>query len=124
MYFFKQFWETIKEDILKLCDDFYSCKANLERVNWANIALISKVEYPESLGEYKLISLINSSLKIISKFLASRLGKVMDDLVDSAQSAFLRGRCILDNIAITEELIFSMKMRRLLTWVHIESGLC
>lgn len=29
-------------------------------------------------------------------------------LVDSAQSAFCKGRCILDNIATAEELIFSI----------------
>lgn len=113
MFFFKQFWETIKDDIFILCDDFYAGKANLERINWANIALIPKVESPESPGDYMPISLINSSLKIISKLLATRLGKVMDDLVDTAQSAFLKGRCILDNVAIAVELIFSMKKRRM-----------
>ncbi|XP_039134175.1 uncharacterized protein LOC120271557 [Dioscorea cayenensis subsp. rotundata] len=37
----------------------------------------------------------------------------MDTLVDHAQSAFLKGRCILDNFAIAEEAIFSMHKRRL-----------
>lgn len=37
----------------------------------------------------------------------------MDKLVDYAQSAFLKGQCILDNVATAEELIFSMNMRRL-----------
>lgn len=37
----------------------------------------------------------------------------MNELVDSYQSAFVKGRCILDNIATTEELIFSLHKRRL-----------
>ncbi|XP_039129007.1 uncharacterized protein LOC120265183 [Dioscorea cayenensis subsp. rotundata] len=113
IFFFKQSWETVKEDIFKLCEDFYDGRANLERINWANIALIPKVESPEHPRDYRPISLVNSSLKILSKILATRLGKVMDKLVDHAQLAFLKGRCILDNVATAEELTFSMKRRRL-----------
>lgn len=88
-------------------------RANLERINWANIALIPKVVSPDSPRDYRSISLINSSLKIVSMLLATRLGNVMNDLVDNNQSAFLKGRCILDNVAIAEELIFSMNKRRM-----------
>ncbi|XP_039122026.1 uncharacterized protein LOC120258641 [Dioscorea cayenensis subsp. rotundata] len=98
LYFFKLFWDTVKNDIFKLCEDFYFGRANLERINWANLALIPKVESPELLGDYRPISLINSTLKIISKLLAIRLSK---------------GRCILDNVVVVEELIFSMQKRRL-----------
>lgn len=99
--------------MLKLCEDFYFGRANLERINWANIALIPKVEPSETPGDFRPISLINSSLKILSKILASRLSKVMNSLVDSDQSAFLKGRCILDNIATAKELIFSLHKHRI-----------
>lgn len=78
----------------------------------ANLALIPKVETPETLGDYHPINLINSTLKIISKLLASRLSKVMNLLVNAEQSVFMKGRCILDNIATAEELIFSIHKRR------------
>lgn len=86
-------------------------RANLERINWVNIALIPKVQTSEALGDFLPISLINSAMKILSKILASRLSKVMNLLVDNAQSTFLKGRCILDNIATAEELIFSFHKR-------------
>lgn len=63
--------------------------------------------------DYHLISLINSSLKIISKLLTTGLIKVMNGLVDNVQLAFLKGRCVQDNIAIVEELIFSIHKLRL-----------
>lgn len=87
--------------------------ANLERINWASIALIPKVATPGGPGDYRPISLINSSLKILSKLLASLLSPVMNSLVDSNQSAFMKGRCILHNIAIAEELIFFLHKKRL-----------
>lgn len=106
-------WEIVKGEIMHLCEDFFAGKVNLERINWACIALIPKVFSPASPRDFRPISLINSSLKIISKILASRLSTVMDSLVDHAQSAFLKGRCILDNIASAEEAIFSIHKRRL-----------
>lgn len=113
LIFFRHFWETIKLDLLNLCEDFYWGRENLERNNWVNIALIPKVDSRKSPRDYRPISLINSSLKILSKILASRLSAVMNDLVDTDQSAFLKGRCILDNIATAEELIFSLHKRKL-----------
>lgn len=38
--FFRNYWDTIKGDLLNLCKDFYAGHANLERINWASIALI------------------------------------------------------------------------------------
>lgn len=85
----------------------------MERINWANIVLIPKIDSPESPSNYRPISLINASLKIISKLLAARLSNMINSLVDAEQSAFLKGRCILDNIATAEELIFSIHRRKL-----------
>lgn len=87
---------------MRLFEDFYFRRANLERINWASIALIPKIDTPELLGDYWPISLINSSLKILSK-----LGKVLSHLVNFDQSAFLKGMH-LDNITNAEELIFSI----------------
>lgn len=78
-----------------------------------NIALIPKMESLEMPRDFRPISLINSSLKILSKILATRLSKVMIRLVDADQTAFLKGRCILDNIATAEELIFSLHKRKI-----------
>lgn len=113
LYSFILFWDTIKTYLWRLCEDFYFGRANLERINWASIVLIPKVDTLEVPGDYRPISLINSTLKIISKMLATRLSKVICRLVEVEQSAFLKGRCILDNIASAEESIFSIHKRRL-----------
>lgn len=83
MQFFKQCWEMVKDDVFKLCEDFHAGRARLERINWANVTLIPKVASPDSPGDYRPISLINSSLKIVSKILATRLGNEMNALVDN-----------------------------------------
>lgn len=107
--FYQKFWETIKNDIYQLCDDFYWGRANLEKINLANIALIPKIQAPEDPSHFRPISLINSSLEIISKILANRLRAKIDFLVDVTQSAFIRGLCIIDNIITAQELIHYMQ---------------
>ncbi|XP_039122027.1 uncharacterized protein LOC120258643 [Dioscorea cayenensis subsp. rotundata] len=93
---------------------FYFGSSNLERINWANIVLIPKTNSPELVSDFRPISLINSSLKIISKVLASKLGKVIDSLIETHQSVFIAGRCILDNIVAAEETISSLQKRRIM----------
>lgn len=75
--------------------------------------LVPKVDTQELPGDYCPISLINSSIKILSKLLVTRLSKVINSLVDMDQLAFLKGRYILDNITTTEELIFNLHECRL-----------
>lgn len=40
----------IKGDLVKLCEDFYLGKINLEMINWTTIALIPKVHTPKARG--------------------------------------------------------------------------
>lgn len=49
--------------------------------------------------------------------MATQLSKVIGSLVDPSQTAFIKGQYILNNIAIAEELIFSLQ-KRILPW-HI-----
>lgn len=68
IFFFKKFWAIIESDICKICNDFHEGSTALERINWVNIEIIQKVEAANSTFEFRPISLINSFLKIISKF--------------------------------------------------------
>lgn len=88
--FFKQFLDTIKLDSWKLCENYYFGRANLERINWQVLLSFLRLRHPNRRDDYIPISLINSSLKILSKFLATRLSKVMNSLIEANQSAFFK----------------------------------
>lgn len=74
-------------------------------MDYSYICLIPKKERAKSAGDFRPISLINSVQKIISKVLANRLEGVMKDIISPTQSAFLKGRVILDSFAIANEII-------------------
>jgi len=67
--FIKQFWDTVKLDIIRAVNSFHSCGKLAKGSNASFITLIPKTEDPQGLEEYRPISLVGSVYKIISKIL-------------------------------------------------------
>lgn len=94
--FFKKAWPIIREDMHKLCKDFYFHKADIKSINYSYITLVPKKDNPENVNDFRPISLLNSSFKIISKLLANRLqGKALK-IMHANQYGFIKGRTIQD----------------------------
>lgn len=74
IFFFKRFWNFVKEDLIKLMKEVFKRPTQVDRLNYVTIVLISKKDKTKVIGDYRLTSLVNSSMKIISKVLANRLG--------------------------------------------------
>ena len=71
--FLKNCWFLIKHDFYKLCSAFFSEEVCLQSNNASFITLIPKIDGPSTISEYRPISLLNSSVKIITELLANRL---------------------------------------------------
>jgi hypothetical protein len=72
-FFVKKCWHVIKEDFYKLCDDFFHGSLCIDSINSSFVTLVPKVNNPETVSDYRPISLLNCSLKILTKLLADRL---------------------------------------------------
>jgi len=103
--FLKKCWPLIKEDFYKLCFDFFDGQVNLESINTSFITLIPKVNSPETVNDFRPISLLNCSIKLLTKILADRLQRVILQLLHQNQYGFLKGRTIQDCIAWCFEYI-------------------
>jgi hypothetical protein len=101
--FYKVCWPIIKPEIMAAVSAVWSRKlCNFELLNSAYITLLPKKEDAASIKDYRPISLVHSFAKLITKLLANRLAGRLDQLVSPNQSAFIKGRFILDNFMLVQ----------------------
>lgn len=98
LFFYNIFWEVIREDMMKLITKLNQGKERMDRLNYVNIVLIPKKNIAEYITDYRLILLLNNTVKIITKILANRLAPKLLELVGEYQTRFIKGRNILDRI--------------------------
>lgn len=72
LFFYRTFWKEMKDDVIGLLKGFAKGEGSIERINYSLIVLIPKKKTPQAIEDYRPITLLNSSLKIISKVLANR----------------------------------------------------
>lgn len=89
------------------------------------VALIPKVLSPMALRDFRPISLLGSLYKILAKVLARRLAVVMNSIISSSQSAFLKGRHLVDGVLVVNEVVdhaIKIKSRCLILKVDLEKA--
>ncbi|KAK2656845.1 hypothetical protein Ddye_009897 [Dipteronia dyeriana] len=108
MNFIKKNWDWIKDDFMKLMHAFYEDGVVIEDLNYTFITLIPKTKCPVNLKEYRRISLIGSSYKVLAKVLANRLKIIMKLVIGQSQMAFIKGGQIVDSF-VADEVIHQLK---------------
>ncbi|GAU24549.1 hypothetical protein TSUD_148900 [Trifolium subterraneum] len=107
--FLKNFWELLRGDIRSMFDQFHGNSCLPKSLLSYFVALIPKVSSPCSLPDFRPISLLGCLYKLIAKVLAKRLAKVMDSVIASNQSAFIKGRNLVDSVLVVNEVVDSAK---------------
>ena len=78
--------------------------------------------YESTQFDFRPISLVHSFAKLVTKLLANRLAGRLDQLVSPNQSAFIKGRFILDNLLLvqhTTKFLHQQKQPRILLKLDI-----
>lgn len=106
--FYHKFWDLIKGDLVDLFADFHKGSLDLSRLNFALVTLIPKVGEATDMKQFRPISLLNCSFKNFSKLLTLRLSAVAQRIVSPTQSAFIKGRFILESVVVAHEVVHSI----------------
>lgn len=84
---------------------FFETGILLKEWNATAISLIPKASAPSFVRDYRPISCCNVKYKCITKVLPTRMQAVMPFIINHAQSAFIKGRSIVDNVLLMQELV-------------------
>ena len=106
--FYQHFWHEVGNSICKEVKYVFKEGVVPDYLNDTLVTLIQKCKSPESLNNYRSISLCNSVYKIVSNILVERIRPHLSKLVSPVQSAFVLGRKGIDNVLIAQELFYAM----------------
>ena len=83
-----------------------------EFLNRTHIALIPKIQGPETLGNNRPISLCNTIYKVVTKIIFARLRPHLEKIISPLQTAFVPGRKDIDNAIIVQEIIHTLSKKK------------
>ena len=93
------------KDTCAAIHEFFNYGKMIGELKKTLISLIHKCKTPAKVADYMPISCCNVVYKGISKIITNRLKVVLNELMDSNQSAFIPGRQINDNILLAQEFM-------------------
>ncbi|XP_074293131.1 uncharacterized protein LOC141620062 [Silene latifolia] len=97
--------EEIKECLFSIPATKSPALMLLRQLNTTTLTLIPKIENPSSVLEFRPIACCNTLYKCLSKVLCKRPSKVLPDIVSDSQGGFVKGRNIVENVLICQDLV-------------------
>jgi hypothetical protein len=110
--FYQRHWELVGPELCAAVIGFLNGGDMPEEINDTAITLIPKVRNPQSIKQYRPISLCTVLYKIATKCVANRMRPVLDYTISQEQSAFVPGRLISDNALVAFECVHAMKRKK------------
>lgn len=103
--FFTATWHITGTSVIKAVQHFFCSSKLYKATNAYFVTLVPKTQSPSSFTDFRPISLLNFSYKIIAKILASRLSLILPSLISTNQAAFVKGRFIHHHICLSPWII-------------------
>lgn len=103
--FFKASWEILGTELVMAIHHFFSSAFLPTTANATILALVPKFPGASKVSDYRPIALLNTVYKVISRLLVRRIKPILSDLILPSQTAFVKGRLLLENTTLAGELV-------------------
>ena len=97
---------------MEMINDFYLGNLDLTRLNYGVVTLVPKAVDANNVKQFRPICLLNVSFKIFTKLVMDRLTEVAGKIISPSQTAFIKGRYILDGAVMLHEIIHELQTHK------------
>ena len=106
--FLQRHWVSVQTSLLRFVKNaMLTTQVPMETLK-ANTVLIPKGTSPDSIMQFRPITLLNTTYKVLSKVLVNRMRSILQRVIGPYQNSFLAGRSTSDNILVVQELVHTM----------------
>ncbi|XP_019248338.1 PREDICTED: uncharacterized protein LOC109227594 [Nicotiana attenuata] len=109
--FYHTCWDIVGEDIYAMVLAFFNGQQLPKCVTHTNLVLLPKKKEVSTFSDLRPISLSNFINKIFSRVIHERLVDLLPHLISEEQAGFVKGRSIVENVLLTQEIITDIRMR-------------
>lgn len=110
--FYRKYRDIIGEQIIAFVQEFFKTGKLVKSINHTFICRIPKRIEAINFDHFRPISLCNFCYKIVACLLATRMRKVIGNLVAPCQTAFVLGRWIAECSITAQELLHTLKKHK------------
>lgn len=110
--FYQANWDIVGAKVVDFALNAFKDGYFDEKLNETLLCVIPKVERPETINQFRPISLCNVVVKLIAKIMVARIRPIMCRMIPPTQTSFIPGRGCNDNVLVVQEAIHSMKKRK------------
>ncbi|XP_059310107.1 uncharacterized protein LOC132061280 [Lycium ferocissimum] len=109
--FYQRCWEVIKVDVFNVVKAFFEGHTLPKSITHTNLVLLPKKNVVESFSDMRPISLSNFINKVISRVVYGRLDRLLPTMISFNQLGFVKGRNIIENVLLIQEIVTDIRMR-------------
>nr|XP_009786618.1 PREDICTED: uncharacterized protein LOC104234707 [Nicotiana sylvestris] len=109
--FYHSCWDLIGDDLYDMVRALFNGHELPKCVTHTNLVLIPKKKEVTTFSDLRPISLSNFSNKVISRVVHERLVKFLPSLISEEHAGFVKGRNLVENILLTQEIVTDIRLR-------------
>lgn len=103
--FYKSSWDILGAEVVNSIRHFFFSSFMPSATNSTILSLIPKHPGASKITDYRPISCLNTVYKVVSRLLVKRLKPILSPLIAPNQTAFVKGRLLVENTSLAGELI-------------------
>ncbi|XP_060200458.1 uncharacterized protein LOC132628710 [Lycium barbarum] len=109
--FYQSCWNIVSVDVHMVVKAYFEGHTLPKSITHTNLVLLPKKNEVETFSDMRPISLSNFINKIISRVLHENIDHFLPKLISVNQSGFVKGRNIIKNVLLTQEIVSDIRLR-------------